>query len=92
MYIPTAGHLVAAGDGTDPSNAGVLTYIQPVDSLTSGQAQVLMAVAEDEAHTVRDNSQLRVKRVSSASNTNLDGKYINRYHLVKSRWLVNSFK
>eukprot|EP00794_Sanderia_malayensis_P011093 gene11093-12261_t len=74
MYVPSAGQIVAAGDTADTPNAGVITYIQPINSLTGGQAQVLMAVAEDESQNARDASHIRTKRSLSTSNSNLHGQ------------------
>ena len=78
MYIPSGGQIVTAADGTDPSGAGVITYIQPVNSLSGTQAQVLMAVAEDDGQ----GSQLHGKRSANASG--LDGMML-QFSIIKTQ-------
>ena len=70
MFISAGGQLVTAADGTDPSGSGVITYIQPGNSLAGGQTQVLMAVAEED----EDGDQMQTKRVSSAVSSMVSGE------------------
>ncbi|XP_065056192.1 uncharacterized protein LOC135684528 isoform X1 [Rhopilema esculentum] len=66
MYIPASGHLVTSSDG-DPTGSGVITYIQPVNSMSGGHTQVLMAVAEDESETLDNGNSVRIRAKEAAT-------------------------
>ena len=66
MYIPASGHIVTASDG-DPTGSGVITYIQPVNSMSGAHTQVLMAVAEDESETLDNGNSVRIRAKEAAT-------------------------